>query len=117
MKIISLTDRDPVNLQFERARSAVFVLLRGGCGFRLLNAGYIEYADTGSFRYDLFQKLEPFHCRLEFLEHQSGYVSARSRKTGDQTVSDWVTDYRYDNGNGRCRLLCCSRARCSMGYD
>src|SRR5437773_7068786 len=97
MKIITLADSGPVDLQAERPRSAVFLLLRGSRGCRLLNAGYIEHADTGSLRHDLLQKLEPLHRRLELLEHQAGYISSRSRKTGDQTVSDWVTDYRYDD--------------------
>jgi len=117
MKIVSLADGDPVDLKPKRPRSAVFFLLQGSRGFRLLNAGYIEHADTRGVGHELLQKLEPFHRCLELLENQAGYVSSGSRKTRDQTVSDWVTNDRYDDGNGSCHLLRCSRTGRPMGHD
>ena len=56
--------------------------------------------------------LDALTCQLPGQAGHPGYVSARPRKVGDQTVCDRVSGGRHDNRNsGRCLL----RGQCRRG--
>ena len=53
----------------------------------------------------VLEHLQPLPDHGEVDECEAGYVAARMRQAGDETLSNWIIDHREDDRDGASRLF------------